>query len=66
MLNDWLKKHGLRIGIVLVVTAAMILSHASLIPLWIFYTLLIAMHLWIFTKIGIRIYKWAQNRNNQQ
>ena len=57
MANGWFKRHGIRLAVVLVVTATMLLARASLIPLWIFYVLLIAQHIWMFTKIGIRIYK---------
>ena len=64
MIGYWLKKHGLRIVIYLSVTTAMVLHYGSLIPAWIFYTLLIAMHIWIFTRIGVSIYKWTQNKNN--
>jgi len=64
MISNWFKRHWLRITIYTVVTTSMVLYYGSMIPTWIFYTLLIAMHIWIFTNIGVRIYKWTQNRNN--
>ena len=64
MISNWFKRHWLRITIYTVVTTSMVLYYGSMIPAWIFYTLLIAMHIWIFTNIGVRIYKWTQNRNN--
>ena len=64
MIGNWLKRHWLRITIYTLVTTSMVLYYGSLIPAWIFYILLIGMHVWIFSKIGVRIYKWTQNRNN--
>ncbi len=56
-MNGWWKRHGLSVFWVVTVTTAMILAKSGRIPAWIFYTLLIAMHAWIFTRIGVRIYR---------
>ena len=62
MIGNWFKKHALRITIYTVVTTSMVLYYGSLIPAWIFYTLLIAMHVWIFSNIGVRIYKYTKRK----
>ena len=64
MNKNWLKRHWWRIAIYTTVTTAMMLHYGSLIPAWIFYALLIALHIWIFSRIGVRVYRWKQNRNN--
>lgn len=62
MVCGWFKRHWLRVVWVVVVTVAMLLSYRSLIPVWIFYTLLAAMHIWIFYGIGSRVYRYWRNR----
>ena len=63
MFLPWLKKHWLSVLWVVVVTTAMILYYSGRVPAWIFYTLLIAMHVWIFRRIGIRIYKYRKRES---
>lgn len=62
MLRGWFKRHWHRVGWVVVVTGAMLLAYRSLIPVWIFYTLLSAMHVWIFYGIGSRVYRNWKDR----
>lgn len=58
----WLSKHWIRLAWVVTVTTSMVLAYGSMIPVWIFHTLLIAMHVWIFSKIGIAIYNRKKRR----
>ncbi len=39
-----------------VLSTALLLSKRDLIPGWVFYALLIGMHVWIFTRIALKIY----------
>ena len=49
----------------IVLIAADVLARCGVIPTWVFYTLLIVMHAWIFTKIGIKIYNRHNKHNNR-
>ncbi len=44
------------IAMTVAVTGAMALSRAGILHIYVFYALLAAMHVWIFSGIGIRIY----------
>ena len=39
-----------------------VLARCGVVPTWTFYALLIVMHIWIFTKIGIRLYKRSKKQ----
>ncbi len=47
------------------ITVTMLLRWKGIVPGWVFYTLLIAMHVWIFTKLGMKIYN-LKNRINEK
>ena len=62
----WMKRHISRIAWTVIVTIALILHKNGLIYAWIFYTLLIAMHAWIFTRIGIGIYNLKHKKDEKK
>lgn len=49
-----------------IVTGGLILSKTGHIAPWIGYALLIVLHVWIFTKIGIRIYNLINKKNEKE